>query len=145
MVKEILLLVVVCFISSSFSAVPEHHFSPTLLSIYQDWQRRCRMYTGTTEELIKQTQEGKFPEDESIKRYTDCLYTHHDYMVGPDNIVDTRKLKYLLPEGSEAILESVRKCNLDLVNAGETNLTELLWNMHKCYHDNIDPSLYYFY
>ncbi|XP_057663904.1 uncharacterized protein LOC130898542 [Diorhabda carinulata] len=143
--KKIIFLLVLSFISSTFSHVAEHEFTPTLLAIYQDWQRRCRMYTGTTEELIKQTQEGMFPDDETIKRYTDCLWTHHDFLIGPDKIVDTRKLRYFLPDGSEAILEAIRNCNLDLLNAGETNLTELIWKMHKCYHDKIDPSLYYFY
>ncbi|XP_056633247.1 uncharacterized protein LOC130442882 [Diorhabda sublineata] len=138
----VLLLVVVCIIPSAFSAVQEDQFSPTLVSIYKDWTQRCKMYTGTTEDLIKQSREGNFPEDDSIKRYTDCVWTHHNYLISPDRSIDERKLKYLLPKGSEPIIEAIKKCTAD--NSGETDDKEFYWKMHKCYHANVDSSMYYF-
>nr|AQY18980.1 odorant-binding protein [Galeruca daurica] len=142
MVKGVLLFVVVCLIPSAFSLVQEDQYAPTLLAIYKDFLQRCKMYTGVTEDLIKQVREGNFPEDNSIKRYNDCLWTHHNYLIKPDRSIDERKAKYLLPKGSDPIVQVVVKCNSD--NAGEANDTEFFWKMHKCYHANIDSSMYYF-
>nr|APC94182.1 odorant-binding protein 35 [Pyrrhalta maculicollis] len=142
---KIVLMVAVCLAPTAYGAVPEHQFNPTLLSLVPDWHQKCVMYTGTTEDLIQQAKDGKFPEDDSLKRYNNCIWTHHNFLVDDKRVVNLKKLLYLLPKGWESVGKTIKQCNTDVLNTGENDDVEFYWKIMKCYHDKVDPSQYFFY
>ncbi|XP_074038269.1 uncharacterized protein isoform X2 [Leptinotarsa decemlineata] len=106
----IVVLLMTCSLSSvRLAHIQEKDFGEILRPASKIWHNKCILITGTTEEQIKELQQGKFTGNENIKKYVLCLGLISD-MITTDITVDEKKVKYFVPDNLQYKLPHYIDC-----------------------------------
>nr|APC94181.1 odorant-binding protein 34 [Pyrrhalta maculicollis] len=137
------LMVISCFIISANCWLSPSGYSDTLKEKMHEWHAKCQRYSAVPEELIEEMKKGKFPEVESAKRYTSCLWTLDGPFDRDYKMNSLKMLKYVHDNHSEDGHDYVR-CNREALASGAKSF-ELFWTMQKCIQKRVDESHYIFF
>ncbi|XP_074038271.1 uncharacterized protein isoform X4 [Leptinotarsa decemlineata] len=116
----IVVLLMTCSLSSvRLAHIQEKDFGEILRPASKIWHNKCILITGTTEEQIKELQQGKFTGNENIKITTDIT-------------VDEKKVKYFVPDNLQYKLPHYIDCLSAAKISVPNNATEQLWYTVQC-------------
>ncbi|CAG9829029.1 unnamed protein product [Diabrotica balteata] len=139
-------LVVLVFVFSSVNCNLELRFyAHDMLEGIHDWHRLCKLYSGTTTELIEGVKKGQFPDDESsIQRYNFCLWSEAGELDSDYRIIVPKMMTYLTNVTKQDAVHYI-KCNEMALSLADKDPVQKIWEMEKCVYKRIDNKRFIYY